>query len=347
MIFQWSGLPQALWVLREEGTDIMSGAFVARHLGSLSLATSKARSNEHKRNKWAIFARKWERQNGGNSHWLATPAEIALLIQHGAVTDGPVCSRRHRPAAATGPGDCREPPPLKLSNVSERAACLGYVLVACIALELCCLKQQCITLFRACLTALLLALRRAWQSCIEFARASMRTSSASRRRWLQHSLPARATTGRGLPATWQAPSSCKAHSCSRQTTPSQGPLQSLHTPALSRYSFHPRRPCGLVKYHRQQWLQLTSHARRTQLMHPQHCQLVWPSQTTWKASQAVRAMGMPGQGQHLLLPACRNIHQQKRVGPVLQQMQTLAPSCSSFQPCSSRSCLVKCLCRER
>ena len=84
MTFQWLGWPQALYVLREEGTDTFSGACVARHLGNLPVAASRARSIEQKKKRWANFALKWERENGGGLHWLATPAEIALLKEHGA-----------------------------------------------------------------------------------------------------------------------------------------------------------------------------------------------------------------------------------------------------------------------
>ena len=85
MTFQWSGLPQALWVLCEEGKDTNSGAFVAGHLGSLNVVASKARSTKNRRNRWTTFALTWEHEHGGTSSWLTTLVEIALLIGHGAV----------------------------------------------------------------------------------------------------------------------------------------------------------------------------------------------------------------------------------------------------------------------
>ncbi len=96
MIFQWVGLPQALWVLREKGTDTNSGAFVARHLGNLPVAAFAARSNKQKLDRWTDFARRWERTNGGEARWRATLAEVRLLVGHCALV-ATSCSLRLLP----------------------------------------------------------------------------------------------------------------------------------------------------------------------------------------------------------------------------------------------------------
>ncbi|CAL5227067.1 g9971 [Coccomyxa viridis] len=89
---QWSGQPHALFVLRKEGTDNGSGALIARHLGRLPMAASASCSKkEHcwQLDRWSKSALKWQRQNGGEAGWLATPAEISLLKKHGAITKLP------------------------------------------------------------------------------------------------------------------------------------------------------------------------------------------------------------------------------------------------------------------
>ena len=80
--FHWAGAPQALHVLREAGSSTRSGALIARHLGSLSLAASAAQSQRYRWDRWVSFARKWHRRDGSESCWLTTSAEVALLMEH-------------------------------------------------------------------------------------------------------------------------------------------------------------------------------------------------------------------------------------------------------------------------
>ena len=66
----------------------MSGALVARHLGSLPIVASASACKQHKLDKWVSFARKWQRENGGASSWVATSAERELLSQQGVSIRG-------------------------------------------------------------------------------------------------------------------------------------------------------------------------------------------------------------------------------------------------------------------
>lgn len=77
-----------LCVLCHSDSDTMSGALVARHLGSLPIAASIAFCSRHKLDRWVSFARKWQRKNDGASSWVATSAERELLIKHGATVIG-------------------------------------------------------------------------------------------------------------------------------------------------------------------------------------------------------------------------------------------------------------------
>lgn len=86
MTFQWAGKPQALHVLREQGSETRSGAFVARHLGRLEVAASACQSERLKSERWVSFARKWQSKSGSASSWLTASAEVRLLIEHGTIT---------------------------------------------------------------------------------------------------------------------------------------------------------------------------------------------------------------------------------------------------------------------
>ena len=82
--FEWAKKSQTLYVLCHSKSDTTSGALVARHLGSLPIAASASFCKQHKLDKWVSFARKWQRNSGGASSWVATPAEMQLLIEQGA-----------------------------------------------------------------------------------------------------------------------------------------------------------------------------------------------------------------------------------------------------------------------
>ena len=83
--FHWAGVPQALHVLREMGSDTTSGAVVARHLGSLPLAASASHTERYRWDRWVSFARKWHRRDSSESSWLGKSAEVGLLMEHGAI----------------------------------------------------------------------------------------------------------------------------------------------------------------------------------------------------------------------------------------------------------------------
>ena len=84
--FWWAGKRRALYVLRETGSDTLSGALVARHLGEIPMAVCASSFGKHKWDRWVTFARKWQRKTGRALGWMATAAEVALLIEHGAIT---------------------------------------------------------------------------------------------------------------------------------------------------------------------------------------------------------------------------------------------------------------------
>ena len=92
--FQWSGKPQALHVLREQGSETGSGAIVARHLATLQVAASPCHSKKHKWDRWVSFARRRQSKTGSASTWLATSAEARLLLVHGAMNSA--CGSRMR-----------------------------------------------------------------------------------------------------------------------------------------------------------------------------------------------------------------------------------------------------------
>ena len=87
--FLWAGERQKLYVLREKGAETKSGAFVARHLGVLTVATFTSHSQKNRGDRWTRFALTLQRQSGGEDRWLAKQAEVELLMQHGVIKTAP------------------------------------------------------------------------------------------------------------------------------------------------------------------------------------------------------------------------------------------------------------------
>ena len=86
--FCWARKPRALHVLREEGSDIRSGALIARSIGDIPMAACPFHCKQHRWDKWVSLARRWQRENSNAPSWLATSAELSLLTQHGATGAG-------------------------------------------------------------------------------------------------------------------------------------------------------------------------------------------------------------------------------------------------------------------